>query len=93
MFWHLSTLDVRKSAGPDGLLAYFLREIAVEIAAPLAHYIICHCDRGLCHMLGSSPVHKGGSTDNPSHYRTIAVASVVAKVLEKIVTTQLSSYI
>ena len=26
------------------------------------------------------PIHKGGSTDDPSHYRPIAVVSVVAKV-------------
>ena len=43
-----------------------------------------------CHI---TPVHKGGSTDDPSHYRLIAVVSVVAKVLEKIVATQLSSYL
>ena len=40
-----------------------------------------------------TPVHKGGSTDDPTHYRPIAVVSVVAKVLEKIVAIQLSSYL
>ena len=32
---HLESLDTRKSAGPDGLSARFLKEIAYEIAAPL----------------------------------------------------------
>ena len=34
---HLSTLDVSKSTGPDGLSAAFLREVANEIAAPLTN--------------------------------------------------------
>jgi len=34
-----------------------------------------------------TPVHKGGATDNPSNYWTIAVVSVVAKILERIAAT------
>ena len=40
-----------------------------------------------------TPVHKGGSLDEPSNFRPISVVSVVAKILEKIVSTQLSSYL
>ena len=40
-----------------------------------------------------TPVHKGGATDNPSNYRPIAVVSVVANILEKIVAAQLSNHI
>ena len=39
-----------------------------------------------------TPVYKGSCTDNSSNYRPIAVVSVVAKVLGKIVATKLSSY-
>ena len=35
VFQDLSTLDIHKSAGPDGLSARFLKEIAAEIAVPL----------------------------------------------------------
>ena len=38
-------------------------------------------------------VHKGGATDNPSNYRPIAVIPVVAKVLKKVFSTQLSVYL
>ena len=34
---HLSTLDVSKSTGPDGLSAAFLKEVANEIAVPLTN--------------------------------------------------------
>ena len=40
-----------------------------------------------------TPVHKGGASDDPSNYCPIAVVPVVAKILEKIVSTQLSMYV
>ena len=40
-----------------------------------------------------TPVYKGGVPDDPSNYRPIAVVPVVAKILEKIVTTQLSMFL
>ena len=39
------------------------------------------------------PVHKGGSFDEASNFRPVSVVSVVAKILEKIVSSQLSSYL
>ena len=74
-----------------------MREIAVEIAAPLTRLYNLSLQQGIVPRAWKqshiTPVHKGGSTDDPSHYRPIAVVSVVAKVLAKIVATQLSSYL
>ena len=39
------------------------------------------------------PHHSYVSTSDPSNYRAISVVSVVAKMLEKIVSTQLLSYL
>ena len=39
-----------------------------------------------------TPLHKGGTEDDPTNYRPIAVVSIIAKILEKIVATQLSIY-
>ena len=36
------------------------------------------------------PMHKGGPKDDPTNCRPIVVVSVIAKILEKIVATQLS---
>ena len=40
-----------------------------------------------------TPVFKGGAPNDPSNYRPIAVVPVVAKILERIVATQLSVYL
>ena len=74
-----------------------MRGIAVEIIAPLAHLYNLSLQQGIVPRAWKqshiTPVHKGGSTDDHSHYKPIAVVSVVAKVLEKIVATQLSFYL
>jgi len=38
-------------------------------------------------------VHKGGSRDDQSNFRPIAVVSVIAKILEKLVAGQLSAHL
>ena len=38
-------------------------------------------------------VHKGNSADDTTNYRPIAVVSVVVKILEKLVATELSRYL
>ena len=40
-----------------------------------------------------TPVHKGGTCDDPSNYRPISVVPILAKVLEKIVSIQFSQYL
>jgi len=40
-----------------------------------------------------STVHKGGPTDDPSNFRPISVVPALVKILEKIVSIQLSSYL
>jgi len=37
-----------------------------------------------------TPVHEGGPTIDPGNFRPISVVPVLAKILEKIVSTQLS---
>jgi len=98
IFTLLSALDVRKSVGPDGISARFLKEVALVVAEPLSKLFI---NRSLqsgvfpdewkrCNV---TPVHKGGAADDPSNFRPISVVPVVAKVLEKIVAAQLSAHL
>ena len=76
---HLTSLDTSKSTGPDGLSARFefLKEIATEIAEPLTTLYneslqtdIIPQEWKHSHI---TPVHKGGSFDDPSNFRPIAV--------------------
>ena len=94
---HLNSLDVKKSTGPDGLSAKFLKEIANEIAAPLAMLFNCSLQSGvvpaICKNSNITAVHKGGALDDPGNYRPISVVSVLAKVLEKIVSVQLGTFL
>ena len=91
---HLESLDTRKSAGPDGLSARFLKEIAYEIAAPLTSLFNFSLRHGTFpaawKQSNITPIHKGGPVDDPSNYRPI---SVIPVIVEKIVSVQLSSYL
>ena len=97
VLFHLSTLDVSKSTGPNGLSAAFLSEVANEIAVPLTNlYNQSLHDRFIPVGWKQSyitPVYKGGKCDDPSNYRPILVVPILAKVLEKFVSVQLIQYL
>ena len=87
MFQHL---DIRKSTGPDGISARFLREVAVEITEPLTYlYKFIPSDWKQSNV---TAVYKQGPCDDPSNYRPISVLPIIAEVLEKLVGSQLNSY-
>ena len=93
---HLTSLDITKSTGPDNLSAKFLRTIADQIAAPLTELFNSSLQNGevpsewkQSHI---TPVHKGGSPDDPGNFRPISVVPIIAKIFEKIVSDQLSTY-
>lgn len=92
----LQNLDEKKSMGPDGISARFLKEVAAEVVDPLTMLYNKSLKTGVfpddwkrCNV---TPVHKGGSSSAPGNYRPISVVPVVAKILEKVVAQQLSSY-
>ena len=74
-----------------------MKEVAAEIASPLTYIFNKSLQDGCVpHMWKCSnvtPVHKGGSVDDPSNYQPISVVSVAAKVLEKLIATQLQTYL
>ena len=96
VFSMLKNLDVKKSVGPDGISARFLKEIAAEITNPLTKLFNKSLETGVfpCEWKRSNvtPVFKSGSRDNPGYFRPISVVPVVAKILEKLVAQQLNAY-
>ena len=62
------------------ILKFVILKISVSVGGLLKNWLSKH-------------IIQGGSLDEPSNFRLISVVSVVAKILEKIVSTQLSSYL
>ena len=89
----LQALEIQKSVEPDGISARLMKEVAAKIASPLTYVFNKSLQDGcVLHMWKCSnvtPVHKGGSVDDPSNYRPISVVSVAAKVLEKLIATHI----
>ena len=94
---HLLSLDTTKATGPDGLSARFLKEVSNVIVEPLTVLYNESLQTGVIPLEWKKShitlVHKGGSADDATNYRPIAVISVVVKILEKLVATELSRYL
>ena len=93
----LEPLDTKKSTGPDGLSALFLRKVAAEILEPLTYIYNKSLSTGSFPVAWKQSnvtlVHKGGDADDPGNCRPISVVPIVARVLEKIIASQLSLYL
>ena len=91
----LSNLNIRKSAGPDGISPKLLKIAAPVIAGPmtkLCNYCIdvgeWPCQWKLSNV---TPVHKKDDETSKTNYRPISVLSVIPKVFEKLKFDQLFS--
>ena len=90
-------LDVRKATGQDGISARLLKSVAEELANPLTYIFNLSLQSGIIpsawKQSNTTPVHKGGSCDDLGNFRPISVVPVTVKVLEKLISFQLSSYL
>lgn len=93
----LSRLNTRKSAGPDGVPATFLKNTASSLCYPLAALFNQSLDSGYvpshwrtAHII---PLHKKDSRSNPSNYRPISLTSIICKTLEHIVTSNIAKHL
>lgn len=93
----LQTLDPKKSAGPDGIDPYFLRLAAPIIAQPLTDlYNLSITEEVLPDIWKKafvSPLFKAGCSSEMNNYRPISNLSVLAKILESLVSTQLKQFL
>ena len=84
---NLLSLDVSKSAGPDGIPACLLRECAVQIAPSLTDLYNLSLSSGKIptewKTANVTPVFKKDSKNSVSNYRPISLLPIVSKVLEK----------
>ena len=96
VFTSLSSLSIRKSFGPDCIHPRFVRDIAEEIASPLAHIANLSVESGTfpveLKLAKVVPLYKAGDRKKATNYRPISLLSVFAKVLEGLVHDRLVSF-
>jgi len=84
---------MKKSVGPNGISAKFLKEIAGEISGPLTKLFNKSLETDVLpsewKRRDVTPVFKSGSKDNRCNLHPISVVPIVAKIL---VAQQLSSF-
>ena len=85
----LKKLDVTKSQGPDELSPKLLKEVANEIAQPLAILYNNILKTGTVPKEWKTgiitAIFKKGSKKDPSNYRPISLTCIICKLLESIV--------
>ena len=93
----LQTLSENKATGPDNLPAKLLKSAASIIATPIAHILNQSLRTGIipsqwkCARV--TPIYKGGEKTNMENYRPISVIPILAKIMERVVYTQLFKYL
>ena len=94
----LNNLNVNKATGPDGISARILKETAEEIAPILSSLFQQSLDTGVLPddwLLAnvSAIFKKGGHKDNVGDYRPISLTAITCKVMEHILTSQISKHL
>ena len=92
----LKNLKPHKAAGPDGIPARLLKEVAVEIAPAVTLLFQSSLDQG---KVPSSwkrglivPIFKKGSRSAAANYRPISLTSILSKLCEHIVHCAISNH-
>ena len=93
----IDELDENSAAGPDGIPAIFLIKTKEAIAEPMAKMLRKSLDEGkipdILKMAYVSPIHKGGSRQNPEQYRPVSLTSHIAKVFERVIKKKIDKYL
>lgn len=92
----LDNIAVTKACGPDLIPARVLKETASEIAPILAEIFQSSLDSGKLSFAWKdtnvSCISKKGQRSNPENYKPISLTSLVCKVLEHIICSQVCAF-
>lgn len=92
----INHLKLKKSPGPDGILAGMLKN-SLTISLPfLVEAFNFMFDSGVYPTAWTGavvvPIHKGGDTNNPDNYRGVSLLSILGKAFSRILNTRLSTW-
>ncbi|XP_032421926.1 uncharacterized protein LOC116721974 [Xiphophorus hellerii] len=90
-------MDPISAIGEDGLEPSFLQRAAQLVAIYITHIFNLSVSTGTIPEVWKAsyvtPIHKGGETSDLNNYRPISKLSCLAKILEKLVSNQLNSFL
>lgn len=96
VFRLLSSLQIHKSIGPDGISNFVLKNCAEELTRPLTMCIQKCLSSGVypdCLKLARvAPIFKSGSKELCTNYRPISVLSSINKIYESIIAVRLKGF-
>lgn len=97
VFKHLTQLPPKKSGGPDGLGAQFLKNLAPSLALPLSllfnYSFNCGDMPDIWKMANVTPIFKKGQTCDPGNYRPISLTCVLCKLMESIIKDAVTNHL
>ena len=97
VFKQVSNLKTNKSTGLDGISARLLKDAAAIIAPTLTDIFNQSLKSSVFLKIWKegkvTPIYKSGDLCNMSNYRPITVLPILSKILERLVHTQIYSYL
>lgn len=89
IYTKLSSLDINKGPGPDGLPAIFLKYCSFNLSRPLFHIFNLSLSTGVFPDFWKvsfiTPIFKTGDRSLVTNYRPISILSIIPKVFESLV--------
>ena len=84
----IKNIDENSSAGPDGIPALFLKKTKESLSKPLTILLRKSLDEGkipnIYKLAYITPIHKGGSKQDPAQYRPVSLTSHIMKIFERV---------
>ena len=97
VFKELKRLSASKSTGLDGLPALFIKDGAEFLKIPISIIINKSINSGIVpeemKFASVRPIFKKNSPLDVSNYRPVSILSIVSKILERSISTQLNDFI